>query len=192
MSELKEEWIAALSSPDEGVRASAARQIYDAGRSLANQTVHDWRAHEEFTGLLGDEPAVTVGLAVRPETFAKIRETNGQPRLADVPPEQNASEFELHFNGGIALDVLTSRDPKALGAIAKFLSKHGEGVQQVELRCSDVDRATAILRAHFGVAAVYPETRPGADGTRVNFFLVPAADGKKVLIELYEAPPIQS
>jgi hypothetical protein len=35
---------------------------------------------------------------------------------------------------------------------------------------------------------VYEATRSGADGTRVNFFLVPAAEGRKVLIELVEKP----
>jgi hypothetical protein len=39
------------------------------------------------------------------------------------------------------------------------------------------------------VPAIYPETRPGADGTRVNFFLVAAPDAAKVLIELYEPAP---
>ncbi len=46
--------------------------------------------------------------------------------------------------------------------------------------------ATDILKEKFGVAAIYPETRPGSDGTRVNFFLVPLPDKGKVLIELYE------
>jgi len=36
------------------------------------------------------------------------------------------------------------------------------------------------------VTAIYPETRAGADGTRVNFFLVTTHDNEKVLIELYE------
>jgi hypothetical protein len=36
------------------------------------------------------------------------------------------------------------------------------------------------------VTPIYPGKRPGADGTRVNFFLVPLPDGGKVLIELYE------
>jgi hypothetical protein len=35
---------------------------------------------------------------------------------------------------------------------------------------------------------VYPETRAGANGTRVNFFLAPAAEGRKVLVELVEVP----
>jgi hypothetical protein len=115
----------------------------------------------------------------------------GWPRLADVPAEQDAFEFTLRFAGGTTLDVLTSREPEGSGAIANFLSKFGEGVQQVEFRCSDVNRATAILRDQFAVAPVYPEARPGADGTRVNFFLAAAAGGKKVLIELYEPAAIR-
>jgi len=50
-----------------------------------------------------------------------------------------------------------------------------------------VDRATEILKEKFKMAPVYPATRPGADGTRVNFFLVASPDGGKVLIELYQA-----
>ena len=191
MSDLKNEWIAELASEEASARQDAAERIFAAGRSLAEPAVLHWRTCSEFAELLGEKPQATVGLAVKPETFAKVREANGWPRLAEVPPEQDAAEFELHFEGGAALDVLTSRKPDGSGAIAKFLSKMGEGVQQVEFRCANVDRATAILREHFNVSAVYQETRPGADGTRVNFFLVASADGKKVLIELYEPAPIR-
>jgi len=191
MAQIREDWIAELSSPETSVRAHAASQIYSKGRSLADQAVHHWWEDQELRRLLGEDPEVTVGLAVRLERFAKIRGANGWPQLAEVPPDQDVSEFELHFDGRVALDVLTSREPDGHGAIATFLSKHGEGVQQVEFRCSDVDRATQILRERFAVASVYPETRPGAEGTRINFFLVPAADGKKVLIELYEPAAIR-
>ena len=191
MPNLKEVWIAALSSPEDDERAVTAKRIYDLGRSLADSVIQRWRENEEFARLLGKDPEITVGLAVRPETFAQIREANGRPQLAEVPPEQDASEFTLRFEGGITLDVLTSRDPEGSGAIANFLSKFGEGVQQVEFRCRDVNRAAAILRDQFAVAAVYPEARPGADGTRVNFFLASGADGKKVLIELYEPAAIR-
>jgi hypothetical protein len=191
MVKLKEEWIAALSSPEDGARAAAARQVCAASRSRAEQAIQRWRRHDEFALLLGKNPEITVGLAVRPETFAQIRGANGWPRLAEVPPEQDASEFTLHFAGGVSLDVLTSRNPEGSGAIAKFLLKFGEGVQQVEFRCSDVNRATAILRDQFGVVPIYPEARPGADGTRVNFFLADSADGEKVLIELYEPAAIR-
>ena len=39
----------------------------------------------------------------------------------------------------------------------------------------------------FRLTPLYPKTRAGANGTRINFFLVPAPSGKKVLIELVEA-----
>jgi hypothetical protein len=191
MVRLKEEWIAALSSPEDATRAAAAGQIYAAGRSRAEQAIQRWREHDEFARLLGKNPETTVGLAVRPETFAQIREANGWLRLAEVPPEQDASEFTLRFAAGITLDVLTSRDQEGSGAIAKFLLKFGEGVQQVEFRCSDVNRATAILRDQMAVVPVYREARPGADGTRVNFFLADGADGERVLIELYEPAAIR-
>jgi hypothetical protein len=191
MRSLREEWIVALSSPEDSARAAAAKQIYTAGRSLADHAIQRWRQNDEFARLLGKDLEMTVGLAVRPETFAKIREANDWPQLAEVPPEQDASEFTLRFAWGATLDVLTSRDPKGPGAIAKFLSKFGEGIQQVEFRCTDVNRATAILRDQLAVVPVYPEARPGADGTRVNFFLAGTADGKKVLIELYEPAAIR-
>ena len=104
-----------------------------------------------------------------------------------MPADQDAEEFELRFADDVFLDVLTTREPGGSGAIAKYLAKFGEGVQQVEYRCTNVDRATQILKDKFGVVPVYPATRPGADGTRINFFLVVSPDGGKVLIELYES-----
>jgi hypothetical protein len=180
--------IAGLSSGDSTVRAGAAAEIYAEGRSAAARAVEKWWSDEELSKLLGKPKAeVTVGLAVQRETFAKIRAANGVSRLAEVPSDQDAEEFELQFADGISLDILTSRAPGGDGALARYLGKFGEGVQQVEFRCSNVDRATEILRKEFDVAAVYPETRSGADGTRVNFFLVKMPDGGKILIEFYES-----
>jgi hypothetical protein len=178
--------IARLYAADSGTRLAAAKQIYEAGCALAEVATQSWRSHGEFRALLGFAPIVTVGLAVERATFAKIRQANGCPRLAQVPPDQDAEEFELHFTEGISLDVLTTREPGAAGAVARYLSKLGEGIQQVEYRCSDVDRATALLQQEFGVTPVYPQTRAGADGTHINFFLVPVPGSGKVLIELYE------
>ena len=137
--------------------------------------------------LLEPNPIITVGVAVPRETFNRIRIANGTPRLAEVPPDQDAEEFELHFAEGISLDLLTTREPGGEGAVARYLSKFGEGVQQVEFRCTNVDRATEVLKDKFKIVPVYPATRPGANGTRVNFFLVASPDGGKVLIELYQA-----
>jgi len=181
-------WIARLASEDPGTRSGAAREISRSGRERAEQAAAEWWRNAEFARLC-DRARPTVGLAVRPATFAGIRAANGWPQLADVPPDQDASEFELQFEDGVSLDVLTSREPEGGGAIARFLARRGEGVQQVEYPSTDVTRATAILRREFGIEPVYPEKRNGADGTLVNFFLVGAPGGGKVLIELYERNP---
>ncbi|MBS1842231.1 MAG: hypothetical protein JSS69_05335 [Acidobacteria bacterium] len=177
--------IGALASTVHAERDAAAEEIFVAGAVLARRAARAWMKDADLGALIGPDPAITVGIAVSPCTFEKIRAANGSPRLANVPPDQDAEEFELHFTG-IALDVLTSKAPEGGGAIARYLARAGEGIQQVEFFCKDVDRATAILREKFGVKAVYPETRAGADGTRVNFFLVTTPENEKVLIELYE------
>ncbi len=180
--------IAGLHAADAATRNSAAAEIYAAGRAPAEHAAKPWRGDAElFALLLGSKPEVTVGLAVQRETFSKIRVANSVSQLADVPSDQDAEEFELHFPGDISLDILTSRAPGGEGAIARYLGKFGEGVQQVEFRCSNVDRATEILKEKLDVRAIYPETRAGADGTRVNFFLLANPAGEKILIELYEA-----
>lgn len=186
MDRIKGEWIELLGGENAEGRAQAAAEIYRFGRAQAESAVRNWWTNPELVRLCGQPPTVTVGLAVRPTTFARIREANGWPQLAAVPPEQDAAEFELHFAGGVLLDVLTTREETGEGAIARFLAKHGEGVQQVEFRCEDVGRAAAILQEQFGVTAIYPAKRAGANGTSVNFFLLTAPDNSKVLIELYE------
>src|SRR5712664_472124 len=176
-----------LSSAEPSVRLAGADEIYRLGRAAAGSAIAVWWAGNELSALLlGPKPTVTVGLAVQRDTFGRIREANGLPRLADVPPDQDAEEFELHFPNDVSLDVLTTRDPQGSGPIANFLAKFGEGVQQVEFRCADVDRATRILKEQFAVQPIYPQTRAGADNTRVNFFLLPSATTGKVLIELYQ------
>jgi len=190
MNDLLRRAIEHMNSRDPEVRVASATEIHHLGRGLADHAVYPWWSDQELSALLGGgNPFVTVGLAVTPERFEKIREANGLPRLAEVPPDQDAQEFELHLPGGLSMDVLTSVDRTGSGAIAKFLQKFGEGIQQVEFRCADVDRATQILQERFAIHPVYPATRAGADGTRVNFFLVSAPAANKVLIELCEPAP---
>ena len=180
-----------LSATEKSTRVAAASEIYRQGRALADRAVSRWWEDAQLAELLlSPKPIVTVGLAVHRDTFAKIRAANGQPVLAIVPQEQDAEEFELHFGEGVELDVLTSREPAGQGVIARFLAKFGEGVQQVEFRCLDVNRAMAIARERFGAAPIYPGARAGANSSKVNFVLVPVPDmgteNAKVLIELYE------
>jgi hypothetical protein len=180
-----------LGDAEPSQREKAATIIFQQGVELAAAATAKWLADAELAGLLvmgeSHSPETTVGLAVERENFFRIRTANGSPRLADVPPDQDAEEFELHFGHGVRLDLLTTKDPRGAGSIARFLQKFGEGIQQIELLVRDVDRATEILRKRFGLEPIYAKTRAGADGTRVNFFLAPTPPGKKVLIELVEA-----
>lgn len=207
-------WIQHLAGSDSRQKAESGMQLYLAGVDLCMPLLTKWVGDPEFRELTlptspgvadtvgaGPSPAPTtsallqhfppstiiVGIAVHPETFQKIRAANNSPCLADVPPDQDAQEFELHLEDAIEFDILTTREPRGSGAIARFLQKFGEGIQQVEIYVRDVDRATAILRARFNLPPIYPATRAGAAGTRVNFFLAVTPEGKKVLIELVEA-----
>lgn len=192
-------WIPQLADPNPRNRSESALRLYMEGSTLCTPLLRQWNTDPEFRELSlpsGPNPSEThasteamtvVGIAVEPDTFQKIREANNFPPLADVPAEQDAIEFELRFEDRIDLDILTTREPGAQGAVAKFLAKFGEGIQQIEIYVRDVDRATQILRSQFGLNPVYPETRAGAGGTRINFFLAPLPQGNKVLIELVEA-----
>jgi hypothetical protein len=179
-----------LGDAEPSQRERAATEIFQQGNRLAGPAVAKWLDDAELAGLLAigesHSPETTVGLAVGRESFFRIRIANGSPRLANVPPDQDAEEFELHFGHGVRLDLLTTKDPRGAGSIARFLQKFGEGIQQIELLVRDVDRATEILRKRFALEPIYAKTRAGADGTCVNFFLAPTPLGKKVLIELVE------
>jgi hypothetical protein len=192
-------WIHDLAGSEERVKIESAMRLYLAGVSLCTPLLSRWVSDPEFReltlpGKLDEEThghlqpsAIVVGVAVRPETFQKIRAANNSPRLAQVPPDQDAQEFELHLDASLEFDILTTREPGGPGAISRYLQKFGEGIQQIEIYVRDVDRATEILRTRFALPPLYPATRAGADSTRVNFFLATAPDAKKVLIELVEA-----
>ena len=180
-----------LSDPDSAVREAAAAKMFASVCELVRPALERWLAEEEFARcvVLGPSrsPEETVGLAVQPHNFHRIRAAFGSPPLADVPPDQDALEFEIAYPTGVRLDILTTRQPEGDGAIAGFLRKFGEGIQQIELLVKSVDAAAQILDARFGVAPLFPATRAGANGTRVNFFLVPLPAGGKVLVEFVEA-----
>jgi hypothetical protein len=190
-------WVSQLADSDPKARGVAASHLSAEAELLCQPALLEWVKDPDFHRLLipvreshesGEtKPHITVGIAVQPATFEKIRSANGSPQLARVPPDQDAMEFELSFADAGDFDILTTRDAAGPGAIARYLQKFGEGIQQIEVSVSDADRATEILRTRFALTPIYPATRAGADGTRVNFFLAPVAGGKKVLIELVES-----
>jgi tellurite resistance protein TerC len=206
--EVTPELISRLSNIDPAERAWAASRLFAAGLYRVFDSLQGWEQDEEWRELIlretfgSSRPPVpfgarlTVGIAVLPETFDKIRAANGSLPLADAPADQDVLEFELEFKEVklpfIHLDILTTNAPGRNGAIARFLEKFGEGIQQVELDVIDVDRATEILRTRFSLEPIYPATRGGANGTRVNFFLVSAPNNQKVLVELVEQPKPRS
>jgi hypothetical protein len=191
-------WISDLSDPDANIRGIAAWRLRSEAFTQCFAGMNSWIQDPEFREFTrpfaldaaGDpgwkRAPLVLGIAVQPATFERIRSANGSPPLANVPPDLDALEFELVFDSYGALDILTSREPEGAGAIARYLQKFGEGIQQIEVNVTDVDRATEILRTRFSLTPIYPATRAGADGTRVNFLLVPGPDGKKFLIELVE------
>lgn len=180
-----------LSEVDPVARGSASAEIFERGCELVRVAMSIWLLDSQLSNcFVPDErgtPRTVVGLAVNRNSFDRIRIANGSPRLANVPDDQDAEEFELDFPGGISLDILTTKQPGAGGPMDRFLQKSGEGIQQVELLVRDVELATEILGERFGIAPIYPQTRKGADETRVNFFLVPVEESKKALIELVES-----
>jgi hypothetical protein len=175
-------WITELAHTEPAVRQRAAEGLYAFGQALGEAALAPWRQQSELAVLVAGAP--TVGVAVDPDRFAEIHRAWGRPPLAQVPPDQDAEEFELHMETA-QLDILTTRTGQ--GAIARFLEKFGEGIQQVEYPVTDVDRATRLLSG-LGIRAIYPEPRTGANQTRVNFFLATTPEGRKVLIELVELP----
>lgn len=193
-----------LADGDPAQRAQVAQDLFTGGTGRTLSWFTEWCTDSNLKALIVQEqyalpdgqkvsfPKLTIGIAVLPETFDKIRAAHSSPPLAKVPSDQDVLEFELEFAGGFIptprLDILTTKAPGGNGAIARFLNKFGEGIQQIEIDVTDVDRATGILRSRFKLDPIYPATHAGANGTRVNFVLVSAWNGKKVLVELVEQP----
>lgn len=198
------EYIRQLADNDSSRRAQVALDLFVKGVARVQASLQDWEKNDEFRSLVVHEkvlglapgktspPKLTVGIAVLPDIFEKIRLANGSPALANVPADVDVIEFELEFASGgappVRVDVLTTKAPDGNGAIARFLKNIGEGIQQVEIDVTDVDCATEILRTRFKIEPIYPATRTGAEGTRINFFLVPAGNNQKVLVEFVEQP----
>ncbi|MBI2070415.1 MAG: hypothetical protein HYT79_07395 [Elusimicrobia bacterium] len=174
-------FIEPLGHAEEPIRKLAARKIHKAVSLLAVEA-------KSVLGSAGLGDLIlwppTAGLAVEPKRFEAIRAAWGSPELAQVPAEHQAREFTVHVPGA-PIDILM---PAGEGAISKYLSRFGHGLQQIEFVTPDVQRATELLKK-FGLSPIYEAPRPGANGTKVNFVLVPLAEDRKVLVELVELVP---
>jgi len=136
-----------ISAESEGAASRPATEIYRTGRALADHAAYPWWADEELYKLLeGNNPHVTVGLAVQPDRFG---ENSRSQRLAAARGNSHRIRMprNLKYTCRRTFDGCFGppRDAAGSGAIAKYLQKFGEGIQQVEYRCANVDRATEIL-----------------------------------------------
>ncbi|MBA2417145.1 MAG: methylmalonyl-CoA epimerase [Geodermatophilaceae bacterium] len=126
-----------------------------------------------------------VGLAVRDldEAIDFYARTFGMRVVhEEVNEDQGVREAMLAIGDSDSrLQLMAPLSPES--AIAKFLDRHGPGLQQVAYRVEDVDATAATLRER-GIRLLYDEPRRGTAGSRINF--VHPKDAGGVLIELVE------
>lgn len=102
----------------------------------------------------------------------------------ETNPEQGVREAMMAVGptaDGGCVQLLAPLGPDS--PVARFLDRHGPGVQQVAYTVVDLDRACAALRER-GVRLLYDQPRRGTAGSRINF--VHPKDAGGVLIELVE------
>src|SRR3954468_10067906 len=103
----------------------------------------------------------------------------------EINEEQGVREAMLAVGeSGSCVQILAPLSPAS--TIARFLDRHGPGLQQVAYRVADVDAVSAVLRER-GVRLLYDEPRRGTAGSRINF--VHPKDVGGGLVELGQAAP---
>ena len=101
----------------------------------------------------------------------------------EINQDQGVEEALLRFPNGSQIQLLSATSDNS--PIGKFLAQHGQGVQQIALRVSDLLAATELL-AQKNIPMVYPTPRNGSNNSTINFIHPKYAGG--VLLELVEYP----
>jgi methylmalonyl-CoA/ethylmalonyl-CoA epimerase len=126
-----------------------------------------------------------VGIAVADldEAIAFYRETFGVHSVhEEVNEDQGVREAMLKVGDGVTrVQLLAPLSPQS--PIARFLDRHGPGVQQVAFTVADIESVSATLRER-GLRLLYDQARRGTNASRVNFIHPKDAGG--VLVELVE------
>jgi methylmalonyl-CoA/ethylmalonyl-CoA epimerase len=126
-----------------------------------------------------------VGIAVvdLDAAMAFYRDTFGMQTVhEEVNEEQGVREAMVAVgDSGSCIQLLAPLDESS--AIARFLDRHGPGIQQLAYRVTNLQVVSAVLRDR-GVHLLYDVGRPGTAGALVNF--VHPKDAGGVLIELVE------
>ncbi|MGA8247357.1 MAG: methylmalonyl-CoA epimerase [Nocardioides sp.] len=126
-----------------------------------------------------------VGIAVADldEAKAFYRDTFGMETVHEETNEDQGVREAMVAVGdsGSCLQLLAPVDDSS--TIAKFLDRHGPGLQQLAYRVTDLEMVSAVLRER-GVRLLYDVPRRGTSGSLVNF--VHPKDAGGVLVELVE------
>src|SRR5690348_11806198 len=126
-----------------------------------------------------------VGIAVPDldDAIAFYRDTFGMETVhEEVNEEQGVREAMVAVgDSGSCIQLLAPLDETS--TIAKFLDRHGPGIQQLAYRVTDVEAVSAVLRER-GLRVLYDVAKGGTAGSLVNF--VHPQDAGGVLIELVE------
>jgi len=103
----------------------------------------------------------------------------------EVNEKQGVREVMMGVaDSGSAIQLLAPLNEDS--AIAKFLDRHGPGIQQVAYGVDDVEAVAATLRER-GVRVLYDTAQVGTAGSLVNFCHPKDCGG--VLIELVQSAP---
>ncbi len=126
-----------------------------------------------------------VGIAVADLDVAKAfyRDTFGMETVhEETNEEQGVREAMVAIgDSDTCLQLLAPLDETS--TIAKFLDRHGPGMQQLAYRVTDLELVSAVLRER-GLRLLYDVPRRGTSGSLTNF--VHPKDAGGVLVELVE------
>jgi methylmalonyl-CoA/ethylmalonyl-CoA epimerase len=126
-----------------------------------------------------------VGIAVADldEAMAFYRDTFGMETVHEETNEEQGVREAMVAVGdsGSCIQLLAPLDESS--TIARFLDRHGPGIQQLAYRVTDVEAVAAVLRDR-GLRVLYDVAKRGTAGSLVNF--VHPQDTGGVLIELVE------
>jgi methylmalonyl-CoA/ethylmalonyl-CoA epimerase len=130
-------------------------------------------------------PDLDAALKFYAETFgmhAVHEETNHDQGVREAMLAVGPDAADPRLPGsGPRLQLLAPISPDS--AIAKFLDRHGPGLQQLAYTVADVEATSAALRAR-GLRLLYDTARRGTAGSLINF--VHPKDAGGVLVELVQ------
>ncbi|WP_243792421.1 methylmalonyl-CoA epimerase [Saccharopolyspora gloriosae] len=142
--------------------------------------------YSELSGLITAVDHVGIAVADLDAAIEFQRSTFGlEVTHSEVNEDQGVHEAMLRAPGDVAgatqIQLLAPLRPDS--AIAKFLERNNPGLQQLAFRVTDVEAASAALRAK-GLRLLYDAPRRGTADSRINF--VHPKDAGGVLVELVE------